>query len=136
MQKKYEALGEQVNLTRTLMARSVIYRYLNRTNLTCYSELSRLLGCEAFVKHVEASRLRKMMTVSSSQGSIGSVDAGHHRRLVGGELLVIGEVLRGIPDDIGHTRGDAQKRHKSHGEEPAQKTQHYTISTCMLPGAG
>ena len=51
MQKKYEALGELVNLTRTLMARSVIYRYLNRTNLTCYSELSRLLGCEAFVKH-------------------------------------------------------------------------------------
>jgi NAD(P)-dependent dehydrogenase (short-subunit alcohol dehydrogenase family) len=31
--------------------------------------------CEAFVKHVEASHLRKMMTVSSSQGSIGSVDA-------------------------------------------------------------
>lgn len=31
--------------------------------------------CEAFVKHVEASRLRKMITVSSSQGSIGSVDA-------------------------------------------------------------
>jgi NAD(P)-dependent dehydrogenase (short-subunit alcohol dehydrogenase family) len=31
--------------------------------------------CEAFVKHVEASRLRKMMTVSSNQGSIGSVDA-------------------------------------------------------------
>lgn len=31
--------------------------------------------CEAFVKHVEASPLRKMMTVSSSQGSIGSVDA-------------------------------------------------------------
>ena len=31
--------------------------------------------CEAFVKHVEASRLRKMITVSSSQGSIGSVNA-------------------------------------------------------------
>ena len=31
--------------------------------------------CEAFVKHVEASRLRKMITVSSNQGSIGSVDA-------------------------------------------------------------
>lgn len=29
--------------------------------------------CEAFVKHVEASRLKKMITVSSSQGSIGSV---------------------------------------------------------------
>ena len=31
--------------------------------------------CEAFVRHVEASRLRKMITVSSNQGSIGSVDA-------------------------------------------------------------
>jgi len=51
MQKKYEALNEQVNLTRTLMAKSVTYKYLNRTNLIRYSELSRLIGCEAFVKH-------------------------------------------------------------------------------------
>jgi NAD(P)-dependent dehydrogenase (short-subunit alcohol dehydrogenase family) len=29
--------------------------------------------CEAFLKHVESSRLKKMITVSSSQGSIGSV---------------------------------------------------------------
>jgi threonine dehydratase len=33
------------------MARSVINKYLNRTNLIRYSELSRLIGCEAFVKH-------------------------------------------------------------------------------------
>lgn len=51
MLKKYEALSRQVNPAKTLMARSVIYRYLNRTNLIHYSELSRLLGCEAFVKH-------------------------------------------------------------------------------------
>ncbi len=51
MLKKYEALSEQVNLTNTLMAKAVISKYLNRTNLICYSELSRLLGCEAFVKH-------------------------------------------------------------------------------------
>jgi threonine dehydratase len=51
MLKKYEALSTQVNLTRTLMAKSVVERYLNRTNLICYSELSRLIGCEAFVKH-------------------------------------------------------------------------------------
>lgn len=51
MLKKYEAASEQVNLTRTLMARSVINKYLNRTNLIRYSELSRLIGCEAFVKH-------------------------------------------------------------------------------------
>jgi threonine dehydratase len=51
MLKKYEALSKQVNLTRAFTARSVIYRYLNRTNLICYSELSRRIGCQAFVKH-------------------------------------------------------------------------------------
>lgn len=51
MLKKYEALSMQVNLSRTLMAKSVVDRYLNRTNLTYYSELARLIGCEAFVKH-------------------------------------------------------------------------------------
>jgi len=51
MLKKYEMLSKQVNLPRAFMARSVIYKYLNRTNLTHYPELSRLLGCEAFVKH-------------------------------------------------------------------------------------
>ena len=30
--------------------------------------------CEAFLKHVQASQLKKMITVSSSQGSIGSVN--------------------------------------------------------------
>lgn len=51
MLKKYEIMSEQVNLTRTFMAKAVVNRYLNRTNLTHYSELSRLIGCEAFVKH-------------------------------------------------------------------------------------
>ncbi len=51
MLKKYEALAEQVNLTGIYLAKSVIHRYLNRTSLIHYSELSRLLGCEAFVKH-------------------------------------------------------------------------------------
>lgn len=31
--------------------------------------------CEAFAKHVEASQLKKMVSVSSSQGSIGSVNS-------------------------------------------------------------
>ncbi|MBN1473725.1 MAG: threonine/serine dehydratase [Syntrophaceae bacterium] len=51
MLKKYETLSEQVNPLKTLMARAVISRYLNRTSLTHYSELSRLIGCKAFVKH-------------------------------------------------------------------------------------
>ncbi|HNQ17537.1 MAG TPA: threonine/serine dehydratase [Smithellaceae bacterium] len=51
MLKKYEALSEQVNPTKTLMAQAVINRYIKKTSLTHYSELSRLIGCEAFVKH-------------------------------------------------------------------------------------
>lgn len=51
MLKKYEILSEQVNPTKTLLARAVISRYLKRTSLTHYSELSRLIGCKAFVKH-------------------------------------------------------------------------------------
>jgi len=51
MLKKYDELSKQVNLTRAFMARSVIYRYLNRTNLIRYPELSRLIGCDAFIKH-------------------------------------------------------------------------------------
>jgi threonine dehydratase len=49
--RNYELLSEEVNLLGVVKARSLISRYLNRTNLTYYSELSRLVGCEVFVKH-------------------------------------------------------------------------------------
>ncbi len=49
--RNYEALSSEVNLLGVIKAREVIDRYLNRTNLTYYSELSRLVGCEVFVKH-------------------------------------------------------------------------------------
>ncbi len=51
MLRNYEALSGEVNLIGVLKARSVIGRYLNRTNLTSYSELSRLVGGEVYVKH-------------------------------------------------------------------------------------
>jgi threonine dehydratase len=51
MLKKYDLLSRQVNLPGAFMARTVIDRYLKRTNLTHYPELSRIIGCEAFVKH-------------------------------------------------------------------------------------
>ena len=51
MVRDYEALSNQVNLLGTIEARRVIGRYLNRTNLTYYSELSRLVGSEVYVKH-------------------------------------------------------------------------------------
>ncbi|MBN1631323.1 MAG: threonine/serine dehydratase [Thermoleophilia bacterium] len=40
-----------MNLLGAIEARTVIRRYLNRTNLTYYSELSRLVGSEIYVKH-------------------------------------------------------------------------------------
>jgi len=49
--RNYELLSDEVNMIGILKARSLIGRYLNRTNLIHYSELSRLAGCEIFVKH-------------------------------------------------------------------------------------
>ncbi len=51
MLRNYDLLSAEVNLIGVIKARTVIDRYLNRTNLTYYSELSRLAGCEVFVKH-------------------------------------------------------------------------------------
>lgn len=51
MLRNYEALSGDVNLLGAIRARAVIGRYLNRTNLIYYSELSRLVGGEVFVKH-------------------------------------------------------------------------------------
>lgn len=51
MLKKYEKMSQKVNITGVLAARNAIYQSINKTNLIYYSELSRILGCEAFVKH-------------------------------------------------------------------------------------
>ena len=49
--RNYEQLSAEVNLLGVLKAKAVIGRFLNRTNLTLYSELSRLAGCQVHVKH-------------------------------------------------------------------------------------
>ena len=51
MLRNYEVLSSDVNLLGVVKAKKVIGRYLNRTNLIYYSELSRLVGCEVYVKH-------------------------------------------------------------------------------------
>ena len=51
MLRNYESLSAEVNLVGVIKAKTVIDRYLNRTNLAYYSELSRLVGGEVFVKH-------------------------------------------------------------------------------------
>lgn len=49
--RNYEQLSARVNLLGVVKARAVVDRYLKRTNLTYYSELSRLTGCDIYVKH-------------------------------------------------------------------------------------
>jgi threonine dehydratase len=49
--RNYEQLSAEVNLLGVIKARVVTDRYLKRTNLIYYSELSRLAGCEVYVKH-------------------------------------------------------------------------------------
>jgi threonine dehydratase len=49
--RNYEQLSAEVNLLGVIKARAVTDRYLKRTNLTYYSELSRLAACEVYVKH-------------------------------------------------------------------------------------
>jgi threonine dehydratase len=51
MLRKYERLSERVSVQGIIKARSAISHYINKTNLIYYSELSRLIGCDAFVKH-------------------------------------------------------------------------------------
>ncbi len=51
MLKKYEKASEQVSIQGVIRARGAIAHYVQRTNLIHYSELSRLIGCDAYVKH-------------------------------------------------------------------------------------
>jgi threonine dehydratase len=51
MLKKYERLSEKVTIKGIIKAKSAISHYLNKTNLIYYSELSRIIGCDVFVKH-------------------------------------------------------------------------------------
>jgi threonine dehydratase len=51
MLKKYERLSSHVTIKDILKAKTAIKTYIHRTNLIYYSELSRIIGCDAFVKH-------------------------------------------------------------------------------------
>jgi threonine dehydratase len=51
MLKKYERLSSLVTMKNIIKARSVISAYIHRTNIIYYPELSRLIGCDAYVKH-------------------------------------------------------------------------------------
>ena len=48
---KYEKLASQVGIKEMFKARKVLNQFIHKTNLIHYSELSRVLGANAFVKH-------------------------------------------------------------------------------------
>jgi threonine dehydratase len=51
MLKKYERLSSRVTIKEILKAKAAIKTYIHRTNLIYSSGLSRIIGCDAFVKH-------------------------------------------------------------------------------------
>jgi hypothetical protein len=51
--------------------------------------------------------------VFADQRAIAGMDARHHRRLVPGELLVVGQRLGGFPDDVAGSHGKSAERHEA-----------------------
>ena len=51
MNKKYDRLSSQVTFKNILKAKQAIKPYFHRSNLISYPALSRLIGCDAYVKH-------------------------------------------------------------------------------------
>jgi len=51
MLKKYEELTEKVNLQNIIKAERPVYRNIKKTNLIYYSELSRIIDGDVYVKH-------------------------------------------------------------------------------------
>ena len=73
-----------------------------------------------------------LLGIFGQQRTIGGMDAGHHRRFVGGELLVVRQVLLRAADYVEDPAGEAEKYNETNSDEPAQKTKHYAIGTHVL----
>ena len=70
--------------------------------------------------HEEAA----LFGIFGQQRAVGRMDAGHHRRLVLRELLVVGKILRDVPDHIGKSGRSPEKEHEADREQPTEKPQH------------
>jgi hypothetical protein len=69
-------------------------------------------------RHVEAP----LAGIFRDQAAVRGMDAGHHRRLVIGELGVIRQVLRIEPESIGQPHGADQEEDRPNAEEKAEKS--------------
>src|SRR5262249_30638276 len=68
---------------------------------------------------------------------VSGVDAGHNRRLILGELLIVGKVAAEIPDaERGDPRGDQHTHHEeAEGELHQELDEPHTAPPLALPGA-
>ena len=67
-----------------------------------------------------------LLGIFGNQRAVGGMHARHHRRLVLGELLIVGQTLGHVPDDVADTGGDAEERDESYREQASQE-----ISACF-----
>ena len=65
-----------------------------------------------------------LLGIFGQQRAVRRMDAGHHRRLVLRELLVVGKILRDVPDHIGKSGRSPEKEHEADREQPTEKPQH------------
>ncbi len=70
-------------------------------------------------RHVDAPLAREL----GDQPAVIGVDAGHHRRLVFGEHLVVRQFARHLPQDEGRGAGDGDEDDHAGGEHEAEEAQ-------------
>ena len=80
-------------------------------------------------RHVDAPLAREF----GDQRAVIGVDAGHHRRLVFGEDLVVRQFARHLPQHEGGRAGDGDEHDHAGGEHEAEKTQEKAAAASAPP---
>ena len=63
-------------------------------------------------RHEEAA----LLGIFGEHRTVGGIDARHHRRSVIGKLLVVRQILRGVPQHIAHARRPSDEKHETNRE--------------------
>ena len=80
-------------------------------------------------RHVDAPLAREL----GDQRAVIGVDAGHHRRLVFGEHLVVGQFARHLPQHEGRGASDGDEDDHRGGEHEAEEAQEKPATTAAPP---
>ena len=68
------------------------------------------------------------------QRAIGGMDPGHHRRLVIGEILVVGQAAGGLPDQKAADAADRENSHATEGKQDAKEfDEHVSPAAHLAP---